>query len=187
MGEKTDEEIVLTVQTGDIESFGILVERYEAKLKRYAKKFLSNREDAEDLVQNVFIKAYTNIKGFNTSQKFSSWIYRIAHNEFINAMKRKKFDPLHFFDSDTLFPHPIAEESADDRVNNFELKESINKCLDKLEPKYLEPLILFYFEYMSYKDISDILKIPVSTVGVRIGRGKKLLQKYYKQLDPTYE
>jgi len=187
MVEKTDEEIALMVQNGDTDSFGILVERYEAKLTRYAKKFLSSREDTEDLVQNVFIKAYTNIKGFNTSQRFSPWIYRIAHNEFINSMKRKKFEPLHFFDSDTLFPHPVAEESADDHVNDVDLKDSINKCLDKLEPKYLEPLLLFYFEYMSYKDISDILKIPVPTVGVRISRGKNLLQKYYKQLDPTYE
>ena len=89
MPKKTDEETVLQVQDGDTESFGILVERYEAKMMRYAHRFLFGYHDAEDLMQEVFIKAYTNIQSFDTKRRFSSWLYRIAHNEFINAIKRK--------------------------------------------------------------------------------------------------
>ena len=85
----TDEDLVLRVKSGGIEAFGFLVERYEDKMKRYARKFLFGYTDIEDTVQKVFIKAYVNIQSFDTSRKFSSWLYRIAHNEFINAIKKK--------------------------------------------------------------------------------------------------
>ncbi len=88
--ELTDEEIVSMIRSGETDSFGILVERYEAKMKRYARKFLFGYEDTEDLIQQVFVKAYVNIRSFDTTRKFSSWLYRIAHNEFINAIRKKK-------------------------------------------------------------------------------------------------
>ena len=92
--EDTDEYIAGQVQTGNVQSFGTLVERYEEKLRRYARRFLFGYTDAEDLVQDVFVKSYTNIQSFDTSRSFSSWIYRIAHNEFINAIKKKGKEPL---------------------------------------------------------------------------------------------
>jgi len=85
----TDEEIVKKVQLGGIEFFELLVQRYQEKLCRYARKFLFNSTDIEEIVQEVFIKTYVNIKSFNSSLKFSSWIYRISHNELVNALKKK--------------------------------------------------------------------------------------------------
>ena len=82
----SDEKIAARVQEDEIEAFGILVERYEVKMLRYGKKFLTQYEDIEDAVQDVFIKAYTNIQSFNTSMSFSPWLYRIAHNTFINVI-----------------------------------------------------------------------------------------------------
>jgi len=87
--ELTDEEVAKRVQAGQSEAFGLIVERYEAKLFRYGKKFLSNHENIEDVVQEVFIKVYQNIQSFDSSQKFSPWIYRIAHNTYVNVLKKK--------------------------------------------------------------------------------------------------
>jgi RNA polymerase sigma-70 factor (ECF subfamily) len=178
----TDEEIAKKVQSGEIEPFELLVQRYQEKLIRYGRKFLSDQRDIEEIVQEVFIKAYINIKSFDLSKKFSSWIYRIAHNEFVNKIKKKKRNPLFFFDLDLLMPHFVSQETPDKEVDRKETQELINKCLDKIKIKYREPLVLYYIEELSYKEISDILHIPVSTVGVRIKRAKQamksLCQKY---------
>lgn len=187
MPEKTDEEIAKEVQSGDVESFALLMERYEPKLTRYGQRFLFDSEDVKDLVQEVFIKAYINIKSLDTDRRFSSWIYRIAHNEFINAVKKKTRDKIFFFDLDVMFPHPVAKETADKDVSLQEIKRMIDTCLEKVDTKYREPLILYYLEQMDYKEIADILQIPISTVGVRLSRGKAALKKQMKQLDPTYE
>ena len=97
IGECGDEEIARRVQEGDIESFGLLVGRYEAKITRYAGKFLLNGEDDKDLAQEVFIKAYVNIQSFDANRKFSSWLYRIAHNEFINAIRKRSWSRFSIF------------------------------------------------------------------------------------------
>jgi RNA polymerase sigma-70 factor (ECF subfamily) len=183
MPEKTDEEIAKEVQLGEVESFGLLIERYEPKITRYARKFIFNGEDAKDLVQEAFIKAYTNIQSFDAGRSFSSWMYRIAHNEFINAIKKKSRLPIFQFDFDTIFPQPVALETADSEMNKKELREMLDKCLGKLDPKYREPLVLYYFEDMDYKEIADILEVPVSTVGVRLTRGKASLKKIVSNLN----
>lgn len=186
MKEKTDEEIVFFVQKGDIESFGILVERYEEKMKRYFQKFLSQREDIEDLIQTVFLKSFENIQSFNTKKKFSSWLYTIAHNELVNFLKRKKKMPLSLIELDTFLPASLKDDSLrkDFDFDFREKKEILEKAITELEIKYKEPLFLFYFENLSYGEISEILKIPVSTVGVRIKRAKEkiknLLKKHYE-------
>ncbi len=170
----TDEEIARLVQSGDVEAFGILVTRYEAKLKRYGQKFLAgDRGAVEDAVQEAFLKAYKNIRDFDVSRKFSSWLYRIAHNELINVLKKKRLDTLFFFDTDVVFPHPVANGRTERQAERRLFAEIIEKCLDKLNPKYREPLVLYYFEELDYKEISDILHIPISTVGIRLKRGKE--------------
>ncbi len=179
MTERTDEEIAREVQRGDVESFRALVERYEPKLSRYARKFLFAGDDVNDLVQEVFIKAYVNIQSFDANRRFSPWIYRIAHNEFINALKKKEKNKntLSLFDVDVLFPHPVAAETAESGVERGETRRMLDQSVKKLGPKYREPLVLYYFEEMDYKEVADILRIPVSTVGIRLQRGKALLKK----------
>ena len=180
---KTDEEIALLVQNGDIQQFGLLVERYEAKMKRYARKFLFGYHDGEDLVQEVFLKAYSNIKAFDVGRKFSAWLYRIAHNEFINAIKKRGKEPLPFFDPDTIFPHPIAKDDPLKEVGDQETVEVLNRCLDKLDPKYRETLVLYYFEDMDYETIAEVMRVPRSTVGVRLNRGRVILKNIYSKLN----
>jgi len=178
----TDEKIAKIVQSGEIECFCILVERYEEKIMRYARKFLFQCEDAEDLVQEVFLKAYVNIQSFDSARKFSPWLYRIAHNKFINEIKKKSKEPLPFFNFDILLPNLISKEDADKDLDQKELCQILKKCLNKLDPKYREPIVLYYFEELSYKDIADVLHIPVVTVGVRLRRSKIIMRSIYQKL-----
>lgn len=176
-----DEEIVEQVQNGNNELFGILIERYENKILRYAQKFLFNHENAEDLMQEIFIKAYTNIESFNLQMKFSPWLYRIAHNYFLNEIKKKSRRPfLYYIDTDMIFPKLFSKESSDTEILNNELQTMMTSCINKINPKYREILILFFYEELSYKEISDVLRISVSAVGVRLNRAKSALKKILK-------
>ena len=182
--EKSDEKITLSIQEGDVDLFGFLIERYKKRIARYARKFLSDSEDINDIVQRIFIKVYVNIQSFDSKRKFSSWIYRIAHNELVNTLKKKKkFLPL--FDLDTFLPHTLKDNSLNREIDSQDTKKMINKCLNYLELKYREPIILCYLEKLSYKEIADVMKIPISTVGVRIKRGKKIMKSIFKKLGYT--
>lgn len=181
MTKVSDEQIAAAVQTGDADSFGVLIERYEAKLKRYAQKFLNYQEEIEDLVQDVFIKSYTNIQSFDSSMRFSPWIYRIAHNTFVNELKRKQRVGLVTFDTDTFLPQLPAKETADGDTLDDELREELDSLLVKLPVKYREVMVLYYFQELSYQEISEVLQIPVTTVGVRMNRGRTKLKDGYRQ------
>ncbi len=177
MEELPDETIARQVQNGDIKAFKTLVERYEPKMLRYAKRFVFGYEDAQDAVQDIFIKAYRNIKSFDTDRRFSPWIYRIAHNELINLIKKKGREPVSFFDPDTLFPHPATESTPQNDLEEKQLRQALDHLLGKLDPKYREPLILYHFENMDYQQIADIMHIPSSTVGIRLKRGRDQLRR----------
>lgn len=181
MTEITDETIAQSVQNGDAEAFGELISRYETKLKRYGRKFLNTADEIEDLVQDVFIKSYTNIQSFNPELRFSPWIYRIAHNLFVNELKRKSRYGLTLFDADTLLPFLPAQETADSDILEEELQQEIDALLALLPPKYREAIILHYFESLSYQEMSDILHIPITTVGVRITRARQKLRALYTE------
>jgi RNA polymerase sigma-70 factor (ECF subfamily) len=179
-GQTTDEEAVKRVQGGDVESFGVLVERYEARLLRYAKRFFLGSEDVKDVVQDTFVKAYQNIQSFDATKRFSPWIYRIAHNEFVNVLRsRSGKETVSFFDLDVVLPPLFAKEDPEREMEQKELRELMDRKLSTLNAKYREPLVLYYYEDMDYKEIADILKIPVATVGVRLNRGRAMLEKEF--------
>jgi RNA polymerase sigma-70 factor (ECF subfamily) len=185
MAQESDEIIAQRVQKGDRDQFGELAHRYEERMTRYAGRFLLRGEDTKDLVQEVFIKAYVNINSFDTSRKFSSWLYRIAHNEFINAIKKRSRLPVFAFDLDTLFPHLASKETAHGDFERKEIRKVLDGALVSLDLKYREPLVLYYLEELDYKEIADILQIPVATVGVRLNRGRALLKKILEKNGTT--
>lgn len=174
--QKSDEEVALSVQGGDVNAFGILVDRYQEKLLRYGRKFLPRREDIEDMVQEVFISAYRNIQSFDTKQLFRPWIYRIAHNAFINHMKRNERGAV-LVDFDTFLSHPVYEDPTDKERDVAQIRGMLDRGLDKINPKYKEALVLHYFDDLAYKEIADVLAIPPGTVSVRIMRGREALKK----------
>jgi RNA polymerase sigma-70 factor (ECF subfamily) len=175
----SDEDAARAVQNGDAEVFSVLIARYETKLRRYARKFLVNKDDIDDTLQDIFIKAYEHIQSYDPHRPFSPWVYRIAHNELITLLRKRKREPFIALDPDTIFPHPTAKETADGDTMREELTKELETCLDTLDPKYRAPLVLYFYEDMDYKTIADVLRIPVSTVGVRINRAKKQLSDHY--------
>lgn len=177
--DKSDEELARQIQNGQKELFSLLINRYEAKISRYAKKFLYDKDDISDILQETFIKAYVNIKSFDVSRKFSPWVYRIAHNEFVNALRRKNKNTLPFINLDTFLPYNLSGNKVDEENEHRDIKKMANTCLDGLDLKYKEPIILFYFDGLSYIEIAEVLQIPVSTVGIRIRRAKEKMKKIY--------
>ncbi len=182
----SDEAIALQVQQGQTEAFGALVERYEAKLRRYGRKFLPRDEDIEDIVQDVFESAFRNIQSFDTTRRFSPWIFRIAHNAFVNGIRGKSRNPLTLVDFDTFLAYHVEEAPADFEREQREMRELIDKGLEQLPPKAREILVLFYLESFSYQEIADILQVPIGTVGVRLKRARESLRRTYEKLDLSY-
>lgn len=173
----TDEAYAAKVKKGDHDAFGVLVDHYEEKLMRYGRKFLAERRDIEDIVQDVFISAYRNIQSFDESQRFSPWIYRIAHNAFIDQLKKNTRNPFVLVDFDTFVSPGVYDDSMKKDYDRKEMKQMINKGLGKLSPKYREALILYYSEDLSYKEIADVLRVPIGTVSARVKRAKDELKK----------
>lgn len=166
--------------------YALIVERYEEKLMRYALFILKDYDVASDITQETFIKAYVNLRSFNISKQFSPWIYRILHNGAMNHIKRsKKTAPLAAINEvDDNFLVSFKHDKAMDKAM---LNKSVRNCLGKIEIKYREILMLNFFENLKYDEISDILHIPKSTVGVRIRRGKIILKKVCQQEGVKYE
>lgn len=176
----SDEQIVeLVLQNED--NFLYLMERYEKKLFWYTKK-LSNipNEDIEDIIQTVFIKVYRNLNSFDQSLKFSSWIYRIMHNEVISFYRKNKKiinSTVDFEIEETVLDNIIYDHDIEREIDQKKLQKNILQALAKLDFKYREVIILKYLEEKSYEEIADILKKPVNTIGTLINRAKKQLFK----------
>ncbi len=158
----------------DKEIFGVIIDRYEKRLKNYLFHLTKDKEKINDIVQNTFIKTYVNLNSFNKKMKFSSWIFRIAHNEAINLLKKESFfKPIDF----NFFLNLKDDKNDAEEILNKETKNIVKKCLDQLAFDYREIVVLYYFEEKSYEEISDILRISVNNVGVKLNRAKKMLKK----------
>lgn len=181
----SDIEIVESVKE-DLTAYKYIIDRYETKLFRYIQRILYiSKEDAEDILQEVFIKAYRNINGYNSKYSFSSWIYRIAHNETVSFLRKKKRVIEGSGDVEVFEKISSGEDIEDDFVSELKRKE-VRELLSKLDPKYREVLVLRYFEDMEYNEISDILHTSVGNVSSLINRGKKqfkiLVERYGKNI-----
>lgn len=170
--ELTDEQIIEKIRNSNPDLYAVIIERYQKKLIRYVNNLIKNENKAVDVVQESFIKAYINLNNFNIEKKFSSWIYRIAHNQAINLAKK--------YQKETPLLEDWDFKSEDDIEKDFEekeTKEKVEKCLNNIPLLYSEPLSLYYLDEKSYEEISDILRIPMGTVATRINRAKKIIKK----------
>lgn len=181
---RTDEEIVGEALLHK-EAFAMLVQRYQDPLSRYLRRLgVSRREDMEDILQNVFLKTYRNLNEFDRQLKFSSWIYRIAHNEAMSFFRANSVRPEgHPVDDaetvlDQLHGHADTSALAELGLNATELA----RAMVSLEPKYREVIVLRYFEDREYSEISDILRIPTGTVATLLNRAKKRLRNSLSHL-----
>ncbi len=160
------------------------MERYEKKLLRYIIRISGfAKEDAEDILQESFIKAYHNLNDFDKSLKFSSWIYRIVHNQAISHYRKTQARPrLVAVDLENGLVKTLASNldlAKETEAEHF--KEKVAKIISQMDIKYREVLMLRFFEDKSYREISDIIKKPLGTVGVMIKRAKKQFKKIYEK------
>ena len=188
---KSDAEIVkLTLR--DQEMFLHLMQRYEGKLSRYIRRFAYvDTQTVEDILQEVFIKIYKNLNDFDLDLSFSSWAYRITHNEAINYLKkldRQKSIPLESDDEDVVSLIRILESDVDivKELSKKELQKKVQEVLSMLSPDFREILILKFLEEKEYKEISDILKKPMGTVATLINRAKAQFKQIAERNNLTY-
>jgi len=178
---KTDADIV-TEALENPEAFGVLIERYETKLRRYIHRLTNISDtDADDILQEVFIKAYRNLHNVDSAGSFSAWIYRITRNTVISEFRKKKARP-----PETIFDKELIETLRSDislikELDNTLLKETLETAIKKLPDKYRDVIILKYSEEKSYEEMSDILRKPPGTVATLLSRAKKQLRKHLEK------
>ncbi len=185
----SDEDIIpLLLQDRNV--FGVLVKRYENSLSRYIRRIgVVSKDDREDVLQNIFIKTYRNIQSFDTTLSFSTWIYRIAHNEAVSFFRAKKVRPEGHLVEDgedalaKLFDDTDFVELLYKKIQAVQIASHV----EKLDQIYQDVIILRYFEDRSYTEISDILKIREGTVATLLHRAKKKLKVLIEDDQKKYE
>jgi len=179
----SDEQLAI-LSLDDHLAFATLINRYQGKLLNYIKRISnSNEDDASDILQDVFLKVYLNLNGFDSTLKFSSWIYSICHNQVISNYRKIKVRPEgnsvpidEFLLNKFIYDFNIEKE-----VDNNIANKKIFSILDELKEKWKEVLVLRFFEEKDYNEISDIIKKPSGTVASMINKAKKEFKKKYQE------
>lgn len=170
---KTDFELVkLSIE--DSQNFYFLAKRYESKLLRYIHRLTRvSSHDAEDILQEVLIKTFKNLNSIDKDFKFSSWIYRVCHNQVIDYYKKNKKHELDISIEEKELGHILQSSlHLEGQIKDEQTIEEIRNAINKLPNKYKEVLVLRYIEDLDYKEISDVLKKSVGTVSTLISRAK---------------
>ncbi len=177
--ELSDNDLIKFIRKGHMDEYVKIIERYQGKLLAYLYRLVGDKEEAEDLLQDVFIKAYKNLDSYDVERKFSSWIYRISHNEAVNHIKRKSLKRFISWEDVSSTKDKLescsTEERADDSWIRKEKIKEVDVAINRLPLKYRQVLTLRYYSDKSYGEISAVLKKPVNTVGTLINRAKKKL------------
>lgn len=168
--QPSDQSLAISLQKGDMQALTQIISRYQSPLLRYVNYLGAGGQD-DDIVQDTFIKVYRNINSYDSKRKFSSWIYRIAHNTAISQIRSSRFTlPWEEYLDTFVKVDPL------DTIDQDIQKDQIKKCLTALPLRYRAPLSLFYLEGKSYLEIMDILRLPMGTVSARINRAKKQMR-----------
>ncbi|MCF8374689.1 MAG: RNA polymerase sigma factor [Bacteroidales bacterium] len=169
----SDNEIVKK-SLEDLDYFSCLYKRFEPELLRYIQRMTGiTAEEAQDILQESFIKIWRNLKKFDQDLKLSSWIYRIVHNEVVSSIRRNKSYGKNKTIDIKNCEHLITDDNKPDSEDEEEEQILLYETLNLVPIKYREVLILKFLEKKSYEEISDILKIPEGTVAIRINRAKQ--------------
>ncbi|PIS47579.1 MAG: RNA polymerase sigma factor RpoE [Elusimicrobia bacterium CG08_land_8_20_14_0_20_51_18] len=171
---ENEESLLKKITSGEKEFFGELVLKHQDFIFNVVKNYVRFEEEARDITQEVFVKAYENIDKFRGDSRFSSWLYRIAYNLSINWSERKRDREIQLDDefAETL----VSEEDPVDLAFEKELLAAdINRVIEELPEKYRIVIKLYYFEEKSYQETADTLGIPINTVKIQLLRAKKII------------
>jgi RNA polymerase sigma factor (sigma-70 family) len=186
MSGTTDNEIISRVLKGERQLYAMLVQRYQNFVFTIALKYAPIREDAEEIAQDVFVKAYRALPDFRGESKFSTWLYSIVNSTSITFLRKKKLD-VHSLDNEQVF-EMADNQAAGPAVINVEQKskvEMISRAIDLLSADDALIITLFYKAEQSLEEIAQILNIETNTAKVKLhrarGRLKEKMEMYFTQ------
>jgi RNA polymerase sigma-70 factor, ECF subfamily len=186
--EKNSDIELVKMTLKDAENFRGLMNKYESPLLKFINRLLKiSSDEAEDVLQEIFIKTYENLNGFDQDLKFSSWIYRIAYNHSISHYRKNKknLETLSLEDNEIIFVKLTSETNVKKQAHQNFQKEKVRELLSKLDKKYREVLILKYLEDKDYQEISNILRKPMGTVATLMNRAKNKFKEMLIQNNIT--
>lgn len=182
-----DTRLAKLARNGDRDAFAQLVDLYKDKIYHLAYRMMGNAQESEDVVQETFIRVFTNLERYDETQKFSTWIYRIATNLCIDRLRRRR--SVYSLDADmqdgdgndwySLMPG--NEPTPENQLIVSETQGQIRESIDSLPEKYKSIVVLRYLHDLSLQEISEIVKMPVTTIKTRLHRGREFLRKKLEQ------
>ncbi|NQY29208.1 MAG: RNA polymerase sigma factor [Flavobacteriaceae bacterium] len=182
---KDDQYYITKITQGDTNSFTVLVDRYKDLVYTLAIRMLKNKEEAEEVSQDTFLKVFKSLAKFKGESKFSSWIYRIAYNTCLDKIRKQKRDPIVVTIDEFTEHQVITVDNALDKLIAQERKQVIHDCLQLLPSDVGFLLTLYYFEEQSIEEISKVIGISTANVKVKLFRSrKKLATILRKRLEP---
>lgn len=166
--EVEDRDLILGARRGHVEAYNLLVSRWERRVFNYLYRLVGDREDAQDLSQDVFLKAYQNLKKLEDVSRFGPWLFRIAHNEAYSLLRRNR--PETELDGD---PTPV---STSPRLAPIELTLAVESAMARLSDDQREAVLLKIYQGFKFEEMAEILECPVSTVKSRLYTALDLLK-----------
>ena len=187
-----DYELVSFCKKGDVDAFEVLVKKHQRRMLNIAYRMIGNYEEACEIVQDAFVSAYRNLKGFKGKSKFSTWLYTIVMNLSKNRLKqlktqlhREKFsidNPILTNDGQIKVEPASSEPSALEKLEKRDVQQKVQECINSLDDEFREVLILRDIQGFSYGEISDLLKAPEGTVKSRLFRAREALKDCLKKV-----
>ncbi|MBN2485221.1 MAG: RNA polymerase sigma factor [Bacteroidales bacterium] len=175
MGQHTEKEFIRQIIDGDTALFSVFVEKYAGKIFGMIHKIVQSKSESEDLTQEVFIKAFNNLKKYQGKSQFSTWLYSIAYNTAISATRKKKTIAPVISDS---VLNAISDDKVDDlldREDDEALLEELEKAIQQLNPEEKTLITLFYYSDKQVQEISEIMNISLSNVKTKLFRVRRKL------------
>ena len=169
-----DGDLIRQAARGNVEAFNLLVSRWEKRVYNYLLRLTANREDALDLTQDVFLKAYQNLRKLDDGTRFAPWLYRIAHNEAYSMFRKRRPES----DVEDV-PAPAAETGISvggSAVFPIELSLAVSAALERLTPEQREAVALKIYQGFKFEEMAEILSCPVSTIKSRLYTALELLK-----------
>lgn len=179
MGLKQDKYYIERVLRGDINAFTYLVDEYKGMVYTIALRMLKNSEDAEELAQDTFVKAFNSLKNFKFESKFSTWLYRITYNGAISKLRKKQIEVYNV--EDTVLPDSevVSAYNAINELTRNEQKKYINETIEKLKEDDALIITLYYLQENTIEEICEITGLTLSNVKVKLHRARK---RFYDEL-----
>jgi RNA polymerase sigma-70 factor (ECF subfamily) len=172
----SDNELVGRIRAGDQRAFTELIDRYKARIFHTTLRMLGNREDAEEAAQDTFLRAYRGLASFRQEAKFSTWIYRICVNTCLNLLESRKRFKAQKIESTLAAELPYIHSPEVD-LEGEDFRQQVFSAIDKMPMKYRTVLVLYHIQHLTYQEIADILKMPMSSVKTHLFRARALLRE----------